>query len=480
MNGKKRFSQRWSGGILCLCTVVLLSGCAVSKPGKSDTRAILDGSKSLVLFRVTSVERGASAAPKPLKPTINIWDVHQSFSNKWDRETCRLLDRSFSKDAATNGWRYLVLSPGTYFLQFDDDGHGRYNPSGRSIVSRRNEEVAFDQGAGTNAGVCYAFDRHPRTTAFALHVPAGTPVVYAGSFQATNWIEEVPDWPPGFYVNRKIAHLGDPHDEGNLAKQIVSEGMPELGEAHSVIATPFDYPPTPVAAAQMDIHPTNASGYSTSGVGTKPAAWAAAPLAFGGLAILSANDYDDDSNSSEDGAGMLAGAALTLAAAAIYEGVDATVGHAIRKKWAPHEAALVKEFQSFGLEQQLAQSVNAHMTNAASEAGNGYSLQVQPYRSCLRETRPGKYALELAVCVKLIEANSSNVIWENFLVHSDRNKAMKTTGNFLQFPFETLLASTSHARPLKQYTGEAGVQNFHDDLVKAVDGVATEIAARLK
>lgn len=454
---------------LSLAAVLVLSGCItnVHKPAQAEARDMLGGKKTLVLFRVTESDRKKPQIQKPAGAVIEFWRLDEWPMNKHSGGKIGPLSRSVSKYASTNGWCYEVLPPGKYFLQLDIDEFGDYEHStGRAMVPRRGEKVPDDWRKKTNPEACYAFGRNAAVPAYVLEIPPGKPVVYAGSFQFTNREELIPDWPPGFTIKRQHRNLNGVLDERAEAKKIIAESLPEFGEVVPSVPVPFDYPPIPISLNQVEAQPAGASTYATSGVGTAPADFAAAPFSIPGEALL------------EESGGGAAGFVLLLGAEIVHAAVDATVGSVIRKNWSEHETALVGEYKNFGLEQKVTGALRERMDNP--ERSPVYSLQLTPYRACLRETRFGKYALEVAVHVRLTEKSSGNLVWENFLVYSDREKASKANSSYLSFPYETLVPSSSAARPLDQYTGAAGIQRFQDDLAKAVDGLTAEIESRMR
>jgi hypothetical protein len=465
-------SLRWQAFIsLSLAAVLALTGCAssnVRKPTRAEIQTILDGEKSLVLFRVTQSELKQPQLQKPARGAIVFWPLDAGPTNKSSSRNITWLERSVSIHASTNGWRFAVVPPGNYFLQLEVDQFGTYEHDGiQAMVPRRGENVPADWRKKVDTNACYAFGRSTDVPAYFLRIPPGKSVVYAGSFQFTNWVELVPDWPLGFTSKREHIDLHALLDESAEAKEIIAESLPEFGEACSSVAVPFDYPPIPVSLNQVEVLSGGASAYATSRVGKAPADLTAAPLSVpGGLLV-----------NEGVGAGNIAGIVLLFGAVAIHSAVDATVGSATRKNWSEHEKALVTEYVNYRLEQKLTDALRERRD--APEASPAYSLQLTPYRACLRKTRRGRYALEVAVHVKLMEKSSGNLVWENFLVYSDWEKASKASSDYLNYPFETLVPSSSTARPLDQYTGADGMQLFQAELAKAVASITAEIESRL-
>lgn len=269
-------------------------------------------------------------------------------------------------------------------------------------------------------------------------------------------------------------------DESDAAREIGNEALSEFGPIVSSVAKPYDVSEFRFSPGQVNIESSPASSFAIKGVGETPAILAAVPLTVPGLLFL---DFDDCHYQRSDLSRDLAGLTLLAAAGIVHTAVDATMGRAIRKKWAPHEAALARECNEFEFDKKLVEAVKtlcSTSTNSDTEISDPpCSLQITPYRICLRETSMGKRALEVAVRVRLFDSKTGDLIWQNYLVHSDRN-AQKANQNFLSAPFETLVPSSSEARPLKTYAEDEGVQLFREDLEHAVDGLAKDISLRLR
>jgi hypothetical protein len=135
------------------------------------------------------------------------------------------------------------------------------------------------------------------------------------------------------------------------------------------------------------------------------------------------------------------------------------------------------------LDEQLTNLVTAQLqlpdqaTSTNAEAA--FVLQLQPYRICLHETQHGKFALEVAVCFRLLEAASRRSVWENNFVYSDWD-TLQNKKSFSGIPYETLIKCPSLPHPLDQYKGDTGVALFRSELNNAVSCLSQEIRKRLR
>ena len=82
--------------------------------------------------------------------------------------------------------------------------------------------------------------------------------------------------------------------------------------------------------------------------------------------------------------------------------------------------------------------------------------------------------------LELVDRESGRVIWENYLVHSDRAAAALNGRDFLDVPYETLIPSSSDSFPLKVFRGKAGARRFHVQLETATSGLSDAIVQRCR
>lgn len=458
--------------LLVVCYAVLLSGCVTTQDAaQADLSAVQAGRKSVVLFRVTAeIERGDKRVHHgiPFEATLAAMD-HGGMVKYWDSENDYFDKISPSSGPGREGWRCLILDPGTYQFKI----------------------TAGDQFAkGDSLPYC-------------LIVPAGKPVVYAGSFD----FDEVPStlgaWKK--FITSSPNNVLLPRGVSNEWHGAQTVAAASLGQSGGVTPSlPVVYGELSEMAVNFTNHQISkvepggkaslSSGDVGAGANRSVAGPIAGPLLVAGFVSIAAADADKDQNVLEsrrdvrdDFVTTMAGVAAILVAAPIVIAVDKTFGEAARKKWAPYEAQLKAELDQFNLEQRLACEAGDRLSSALPGGGGTNHIaggpdlvvQIEPYRVQLRETRRKMFALEIAVQVKLVDAGSMSVLWTHDYVYTDARQA-RAASDFLITPFETLIDAQSPPHHLEDYEQPAGVVLFHHELDDAVQVIGGDVAGRFK
>ena len=108
--------NEWAGLLVSLILCVQLSGCAsVSTPTASELTNVNRGEKVIVLFRVTCMIEGQPYEPFSFSTIIdNVNFGLGSFETAGEPRL--VMNRYLSEASRREGWTYLVLSPGIYYL----------------------------------------------------------------------------------------------------------------------------------------------------------------------------------------------------------------------------------------------------------------------------------------------------------------------------------------------------------------------------
>gem|GEM_PF-3646587 len=470
-----------------------MAGCRTAPPPNlghgpltpQEVSDIVGGKKTVVLFRLTTIaDETQEALDYQQKIRWKIWQVGdwQRFHGLTDG-TARTPSEWRTPPAATHhdGWRYVVLEPGRYFIQ----------PRPANAVG----------------------DPYP---IYHLSVPPGQKVVYAGSFPFTAS-------PSG--NKQQTYDSGGVRDETGAAREIV-RGLVSADEVKTVIVIPNDLAVAvgPYSRKNFEIFAsTNYPMGPTKDVGRKAGVILAAPVAISGLALLGLayvtldTGNDDDipdytssrttkkskggkPKSTADGVKdteallavdlLAAGVGITLVAAAfpVAEIGDLTLGGVVRYTWKPHKEALRHEIRRFDLA--------GHLTNSLSQAlaseGVNPDLAVQPATNSVPRTnlvgRVGtfgcclypndffgwKYRFRTAAYLSLVDPDSHQVIWEHGYMYGDAEHRRGAP------PFITFVLGSQKPRSLGAYKGAAGMNLIRQRLEAADKRLSDAMAADLK
>ncbi len=177
----------------------VFGGCAISlPPSRSDLSAIEQGQKSLVLLRVTCKISGENGE-EPIQGCITGENTSMAIGDFESGGALKpvYLPKLLTAKTGKQGWTYLILEPGIYYLGFQ--GQRRTN--------------AFDYAARWQNVQRYRFDIQPNS-----------PVVYIGSIH----FECRSDW---FLFGAKYCCFIDDQivkNEEKIAQKIVSDNLKNI------------------------------------------------------------------------------------------------------------------------------------------------------------------------------------------------------------------------------------------------------------
>jgi hypothetical protein len=447
--------------VLPVGALFFVMGCqTVGNPHQADIDSIKTGSKSVVLFRMTmTTGNDLSTRTKIPFVVMDFTSLNQldAIHPRYYEVNDSVMSIPSTADGK-QGWGYLLMAPGDYYVKVHAHGGG-------GVI---------------NEASCSSF----------LHVPKDRPVIYAGSFkfdkekEKQNLFEKIINLGFTFYK----LEGGGIQDESSAASRITRESLTGLGGCESSLAVPYD----DLSVATLGI--TNrqillvesgrGAAMTSSDVGADAATMVASPFAIFSRASFSAASDKLDQGDAEGGlvGGAVGVAAIVVALPAVIV-ADQTFGEAARKKWAPYAAALAKEYNQFNLPQQLVNETSNCLALAPPAtdqvvASRGPVIQIQAYRVLLRETRHRKFALEIAVCVTLVDPVSKTPRWIHDYVYSDF-LAAAADPSFLPAEYETLINAQSEPHALEDYENASGGKLLHEQLAKAVVIISRDVTLRL-
>lgn len=463
-----RALYKYFPAILIGAALMVVTGCStVGKPSPDAVKAIQTGHKSIALIRVTETTEKNGRTDRigiPFESYVvplgrpgdaQRLDSNASFSS-WIAP---------SAAAGKEGWQYLVLDPGNYYVEL--------MPNVPAVKMNTN------------------FIRY-------LSIPDGKSIVYAGSFcfnrqpiKRSAW-GKIEDMGLTYYAMENDGV----RDESVEARQIVNTSLADLGDVSTILAVSYnDLSDVARGIANRRIAriQVGSSTLKTGDAGTDRDLVVAAPFVAPGMLALGASRKTSGEAADDD---QLLGVGLLIAASPFVAVADNTVGNAARKKWAPYAAELKNEFVRFHLEEHLQKGIGNRFPSALQGpgganhmgAGSGLVVQIQPYRVALQESGFGKFALEIALKVKLFDPVQKRNLWEHDYVYTDLKTAEKKLAAdaeleeensiFMPASYETLIHPSSTPYSLDDYEGAAGVERFHRELSVANTIISDDIASR--
>jgi len=472
--------REWPVFLLVAAVAVLLTACQTNKVERSQKIAaeLKAKGKVLVLFRVAAaIDYRDHSNQIGLVTLTRIGQMGKHEEVETFRSWGDPPWYALSKQARNQGWRYLLLEPGLYYVKVEPDP---------SELSRDEVEP---------------FSIH----AYSLDIPPGRNVIYAGSFEfAKNEVKQG-HWKARRFLGTTLVQWRDLGivDETADAQRIARETFVGLDDAEPIF--PMDYDDLSEAIGSITnrqivrIDSTEGTGLTNSDVGDNAMKNVTAPFLATGTVLVRLSDATGNAASAQtdeaerlkyegaSAAEFVAAITVAVVAAPFVAVADKTFGEAGRKKWAPYGAALAKEFNQFNLPQQLINETSNQLASIRSPTGNtnqsvadsGLVVQIQPYRVLLRETRHKKLALEIAVRVILVDPGLKMPLWQHDYVYSD-SEAARHNPSFLPVSYETLIDAQSTPQQLEDYEQDTGVQLLHEQLAAAVGAISNDIAARFR
>lgn len=436
---------------------IWFAGCAaVGTPQKKETSAIQQNKKTIVLLRVVCQE-DVQGQPRPSCDfEVNLWRLNTADGHiETSGVQYNPSPRSLSKSTRQEGWCYVVIDPGTYCVQVTPKLGTDPISGDRSILS---------------------FQADGERPLYYLSVPADKHVVYAGTLVFHRQVRRRGRHWPNTYNETEFTSMGL-NDDLAGARQASGSELDGLGEMTPLLmvsyACPGDLAQQHSTEVKIASAPGVATGFTVEGNNTRIAANVAAPVFYTGLFTLQGASGGSGKDSAYAAA---AGLALILAAAPVALATEAITEEAHRKKWAPYQAALQKEFNEFGFVEKLRKAFAAELgrsdTNAVGSAP--FLVDIEPYRILLRGNEHQQFGLEVAVQVRVTDNRSERVLWEHDYVHT------REPNEISEPVFETSLHSSNGLHRLEDYRGESGAELFRTQLNSAVSELSEQIAVEFQ
>lgn len=223
---------------LAVLLIAGLAGCAPSMsirpPTASDIESVRNRQQAVVLFRLTTTIDGKAVSPLDPGDSNNAVRIYLASLGNMGAPM-RVTPASFSQSTAADGWHYLLLSPGVYYLLVLPPGVEQNPPAvayhAASARYGRLTQYAFVQGRGGFwAPELMAFvlrDMPPpdfrELPGFWFQVPENGQVVYLGSLSIACRSGR------GVFGNL-IDSCGDVGlaDDRQSAKQAIAVSLPDL------------------------------------------------------------------------------------------------------------------------------------------------------------------------------------------------------------------------------------------------------------
>ncbi len=279
--------------VLALASSILfgagLSGCAPSiiirPPAASDIERVKDGRLAFVLFRITLSIDGKPVSPPSSGDSNNALRIYLASLDDMGAPT-RVIPAAPSQSAAAEGWHYLTLPPGVYYVLVLPPGVEQNPPAvayhAASARYGRLTQYRFDPGRGgfwSPELMAFVLAKAPpadfeELPGFWFRVPANGQIVYLGSLSVgcrsgRGVLGTLIDSCDGFEIV----------NDSQSAKRAVANALPELAVEH-VPLVPYDRPRSGTRVSEwgaMSVEARMPSKIETAFTGAELAPWGVIP-----------------------------------------------------------------------------------------------------------------------------------------------------------------------------------------------------------
>ena len=480
-----------------LLACLILSGClhSVHLPDAADSQAVRAGEKAIVLFRHQSVY---DSKPRETLGTYPMegFGFEMGTLDEDDKPLAPVILLSSPSDKERKeGWAYLVLKPGGYYLSVARAGVDQNPPA--------TVRIATLGRWGHLSGASVELDR-----TWWFHVPPGSGVVYIGSFSNActtgrgifgNLIDHCTEVAlrDETETARAIAaaHFGGygllrsvPAREYQPALQIPREtlqGMQWSGGRYDAQIHPLfpDYPMMDgmrAIAQGSDLYPMGFAVNTGRELAFPP--WRTKALA-GAATMGGLIDLRDLGGGYPPGAIAAAYLLFYLPVATL---VGAVSGDWKERKWKPCAERLVRELSEtrplkkaeetlMSAARQGSRSLvpfekmEGDLFSAAVMAQLRSMLELELTRVSIQECGPDdSVSLDMAFRWRLWDAASRDLLQERVVVFGNPAGRAANAAFFASRPWEIFLPASSACKPMEQLCTEQGYAEFRQELEKGI------------
>jgi hypothetical protein len=448
--------------------VLFSAGCATTRtrpPSEQHVQLVREGKETIVLLRLDGQRNG-----KPVNIlkrfgrspdfSLRLADLEASMQPSAVVPTV-----SPSRAAEDQGWIYLELVPGNYWLTLLPNGSFFYG--------------FVDRGEYTPA------------PAFRLDVQGNEGVLYVGTLTVEETVQQrglLGTMFPTAEREHQPTYTFTVRDEPEAARAVARNALEPVG-IHGIttrLMVPYGEPLEPGLLGRLE----------PMGVGALQAGAVTGPdwveHAMGGWMAPSAILIGAGGGGYPPSG---AGAALVLGLAYAPVGaLGAQIhGSVLEKKWRPFFDELGRELEQMQpnteLQARLMESFAAYAEcervdlvegptapQAAAQPHLGGVLLAAVTRVEFCEgSRSGRYFIEIGFRVRLWGIAEQRWVYDRAFVYNDRSMFLSQHSSALSRPYETVLLGTSPARPIKDYCGPDGQERFRDEIKRAMDLLVDEI-----
>jgi hypothetical protein len=439
---------------------VLFSGCADLQPKETDTAAVQNREKAIVLIGLSTTWNGTPADPIKLFTGMTNSPLELGIA-RLDEETGLKRTRAFVLPEANDSdrrWIYLILTPGSYYLW-----------TVPATMLERDLNFSLRDAGG-----------------FWLQVLPDQSVQYAGTLRydlrGTQFLMEK------FYKQWTVSLLDDRQAAAAIAQTAFSQygGSPAVSLMHPYgQSRPLPNSLFPALIVTQSPQILQSPDWKSR----------AMEKAFGPVRFLT-----EDSS----GYGAMGALGIALVYFPIGLGIGSSAGAGDFKTWQPCMETLTEEITRSLPDRQLRQRLSETLGGraviyeseqtaiadpAALAARHNCSslLLADIQRIRLRECSGGRFCVETAVRVRLLDAQSGRYLFDQTVLYSNpkaRPLANETepAQQYLMLPlpfpqpYETVLTAMSPERKLEEYCDTDGRDIFAQEIDTAIHHAVTFFA----
>lgn len=460
-----------------LLTVLLLSGCApglkVGSPAPAELERVRTGELTVVLFQVEATRDGKPLSP-PLPADGNLMFRFYLANLEELAAPERISPSSASAAAAGQGWRHLLLSPGSYYLLILPPGMEQNPPAvafhAPSARFGRLTRYSFSPGragfwAPEMTGFVFSGPPPPdfeMISGFWFQVPRNTAGVYLGSVSTDciggrGLLGSLIDSCSELVVSSKP----------EAAQQIFASMVPQAGPLTLAPLLPNGMPRAGTRLRELgttDIILRGPAELKAAYTGAELAPWSTfhGVGQSAGILNLFAILAESATRAGAEKEATLRGA-QTMACTEALASTLATFDYA---------AQLVPTLEQAGL--RVASPTPA---GTAARVDNRLAIDV-PILQLRQSGSPDHLALELGISVRLESADGEDVLYRSVLFHAADYPVQVVERHGLR-AYGRLVPERPQPRPLTQWCGREGVEVLKGDIERGLQYIAAQIARDL-